>query len=154
MRLRRKATDYFKLDVIARELKKVDESLRTTKADTATLHRYIKNVKATDEAQTASDALMQALNSLGWSRGHVRDVIQQCLNETQKYHIGAPQEDPFANGDEIDVTSGGPRPMSQHNRSAQPASSEPSRVGTPMRISARGGSNRRMSDSAAQEGVS
>ncbi|KAL3920630.1 MAG: hypothetical protein SGPRY_005184 [Prymnesium sp.] len=151
---RLKATDYFKLDVIARELKKVDESLRTTKADTATLHRYIKNVKATDEAQTASDALMQALNSLGWSRGHVRDVIQQCLNETQKYHIGAPQEDPFANGDEIDVTSGGPRPMSQHNRSAQPASSEPSRVGTPMRISARGGSNRRMSDSAAQEGVS
>lgn len=104
---RRRATDYFKLDVIARELKKVDESLRGAKGDAAALQRYIKNIKAPDEAQTAGDALTQALNALGWSRGHVRDVIQQCLNETQKYHIGAPQEDPFANGNVIDVASAG-----------------------------------------------
>ena len=36
--------------------------------------------------------------SVAWCRGHVKDVITQCLKETHKLHIGAPLDDPGANG--------------------------------------------------------
>ena len=45
--------------MIARELKKVDESLRATKADAAALGKYLKNMKVPDEAVTAGNALTQ-----------------------------------------------------------------------------------------------
>ena len=110
----------------------VDESLRGTKADTASLQKYLKNVKAPDEAVTAGNAFNQALNSLSWSRGHVRDVIQQCLNETHKYHIGAPQDDPFANGGIIDVTAHDPLgSMPPSSRPSWPSSRTPSRPTSP-----------------------
>lgn len=115
----------------------MDESLRVAKADAGALQKYLKNIKAADEAQTAGDALSQALNALGWSRGHVRDVIQQCLNETQKYHIGAPQDDPFANGDIIDVSSGGPPLQSLSKCQSAREPSAPSTLSRPTSAKAR-----------------
>lgn len=63
----------FKLDVIARELKVVDTSLH----------------ELSDHPSPAS---------IAYCRGHVKDVINQCLRETHKLHIGAPLHDPGANG--------------------------------------------------------
>ena len=121
------ATDYFKLDVIARELKKIDEALRAAKADAAQLQRFVKLVKAPDEATTADAALQAALQSLGWSRGHVRDVIQQCLNETQKYHVGADIAGHLANGTTIEMAPPSPPPVLPSvpaSRSRTPTASE------------------------------
>ena len=51
------ASDYFKLDIIARELKKIDESLRKTRSDVAPLQKFLKSIKQPDETQTAEQAL-------------------------------------------------------------------------------------------------
>jgi hypothetical protein len=72
----------FRLDAIARELKVVDENLKAIGAGTVL-----------GEGKPPSEG------SLTWCRGHVKDVINQCLTETHKLHIGAASSlDPGANG--------------------------------------------------------
>jgi hypothetical protein len=39
-----------------------------------------------------------SVDSIGFCRGHCKDIITQCLKETHKLHIGAPLDDPGANG--------------------------------------------------------
>lgn len=36
--------------------------------------------------------------AVAFVRGHVKDVMNQCLRETHKLHIGAPLHDPMGNG--------------------------------------------------------
>jgi hypothetical protein len=72
MRLRYDELDVFRLDVIARELKVIDEHMKAA---------------TSDEGK--------------WGRGHVKDVINQCLKETHKLHIGAPTHDPGGNETKI-----------------------------------------------------
>mmetsp|Transcript_15465 Transcript_15465/g.27406 ORF Transcript_15465/g.27406 Transcript_15465/m.27406 type:complete len:84 (-) Transcript_15465:106-357(-) len=35
---------------------------------------------------------------VAWTRGHIKDVINQCLTETQKLHVGAHLDDKMGNG--------------------------------------------------------
>eukprot|EP00308_Calcidiscus_leptoporus_P023399 CAMPEP_0119354382 /NCGR_PEP_ID=MMETSP1334-20130426/3384_1 /TAXON_ID=127549 /ORGANISM="Calcidiscus leptoporus, Strain RCC1130" /LENGTH=155 /DNA_ID=CAMNT_0007367911 /DNA_START=1 /DNA_END=468 /DNA_ORIENTATION=- len=95
------ALDIFKLDVIARELKKVDGSLRQTKAEVAMLQRAVKLIHSPAEREASTQQLTQAVGAIGWSRGRVRDVIQQCLTELQKYHIGADHVGLLAGGEDL-----------------------------------------------------
>ena len=108
------ALDVFRLDVIARELKVVD----------ARLHAVAKDAAAAKGGGGAGGGAGGAgagagggggggsaggggggggllLDTLKWCRGHVKDVINQCLTETHKLHIGAPTEDAMANGEAI-----------------------------------------------------
>ena len=55
----------FRLDAIARELKVVDENLKAIGAGTG-----------------SSEGKAPSEGSLSWCRGHVKDVINQCLTET------------------------------------------------------------------------
>ena len=90
------ALDVFRLDVIARELKVVD----------ARLHAVAKDAAAAKGgggggAGGGGGGGGLLLDTLKWCRGHVKDVINQCLTETHKLHIGAPTEDAMANGEVI-----------------------------------------------------
>jgi len=78
--LRYRELDVFRLDVIARELKLLDSGLNDL------VH-----------AKTQPPTVL----SSEWCRGHVKDIINQCLKETHKLHIGAPLNDHMANGSVI-----------------------------------------------------
>jgi len=77
----------FRLDMIARELKVVDENLKA-----------IGGAGESSPGAAAEKAVRPSEESMSWVRGHVKDVINQCLKETHKLHIGAPLQDPMANG--------------------------------------------------------
>mmetsp|Transcript_40039 Transcript_40039/g.89779 ORF Transcript_40039/g.89779 Transcript_40039/m.89779 type:complete len:621 (-) Transcript_40039:160-2022(-) len=94
--------DIFRLDVIARELKRVDENLGVL-AERAGERGGASSEAGADAAATqgARHGRPLSTESVAWCRGHIKDVITQCLKETHKLHIGAPLDDPGANGEKI-----------------------------------------------------
>ena len=70
----------FRLDAIARELKELDKKLKSFK-----------------ETAGVTAEFKPFLDSAKWCWGHCKDIINQCLTETHKLHIGAPTDDTNAN---------------------------------------------------------
>lgn len=106
MRLRYAQLDVFKLDVIARELKKVDQAvdvLRREAKEVADATRGRCHSSEADRERLANEAFKMVQNCADL-RAHMRDIIEKCLSETQKLHIGSAVVDGLAAGE---LTDGG-----------------------------------------------
>jgi len=90
--------DIFKLDVIARELKSIDRQIDTLRGETRSLLEAAKKFTNVTDQQTSINCASGLTDHASRLRGHIRDVIERCLSETQKFHIGAPLQDPTAAG--------------------------------------------------------
>jgi len=90
--------DVFKLDIIARELKSVDKQIDRLFDEAKTFLQASK--KFTDYGASNASAKMATTVSDTSTRlrGTVRDVIERCLSETQKLHVGAAIQDAKAAG--------------------------------------------------------
>ena len=97
LRYRMSQLDVFKLDVIARELKAIDTRLgacREHARSFATIGmKKISNFQERELVKTFSE---DTAEEIGDCRGIVKDVIQNCLSEIQKMHVGAALLDPHA----------------------------------------------------------
>lgn len=78
--------DVFKLDVIARELKGLEKEISRCKSAVAGVD--VKSMTNFSDREKMSAALFPLVDVLNMCRTHMRDVINQCLTETQKLHIG------------------------------------------------------------------
>eukprot|EP00928_Gymnodinium_smaydae_P030289 TRINITY_DN22566_c0_g1_i1.p1 TRINITY_DN22566_c0_g1~~TRINITY_DN22566_c0_g1_i1.p1 ORF type:complete len:182 (-),score=31.05 TRINITY_DN22566_c0_g1_i1:373-918(-) len=134
MRVRYAQLDIFKLDVIARELKKVDQGVEGLRREARDVVELIKggHGKESDRERAITEA-MQMVQRGGDLRAHVRDVIERCLSETQKLHIGSAVVDRMAAGELQDGgvlqgfvaagdTSGPERPATSSQHGASRAS--------------------------------
>jgi len=96
MALKYKELDIFKLDIIARELKAIDGELtrvgRTAK-DLLTDASRLKNLDEKEQITPHGDHVLDQCKEM---RAHIRDVINKCLSETQRMHIGVAVDDPLA----------------------------------------------------------
>merc|ERR1712100_669411 len=94
MALKYKELDIFKLDVIARELKALDNELGYLGKEVKMMQTDVNRMRhMEDQSQMGqhSDKMMGQCVDL---RAHIRDVINKCLSETQKLHIGVAIDDP------------------------------------------------------------
>jgi len=99
MAMKYKELDIFKLDIIARELKKLDNELGMVGKSVKALQNDAGRLKNYDEREQIcphGDKMMDQCKDL---RSHIRDVIEKCLSETQKMHIGVAIDDPLAAGE-------------------------------------------------------
>eukprot|EP00931_Biecheleriopsis_adriatica_P073872 TRINITY_DN4807_c0_g2_i2.p1 TRINITY_DN4807_c0_g2~~TRINITY_DN4807_c0_g2_i2.p1 ORF type:complete len:1372 (+),score=356.68 TRINITY_DN4807_c0_g2_i2:40-4116(+) len=99
MSVKYKELDIFKLDVIARELKGLDSELGRLGSSVKSLNNDAAKLKNYDEQQhigLQGDRMMDQCKLL---RAHIRDVINKCLSETQKMHIGVAIDDYLAAGE-------------------------------------------------------
>lgn len=99
MALTYKELDIFKLDVIARELKGLDNELGRVGTEVKTLVSEAGNLKNFDEQQRIGQQAGRTLDTCKLLRAHIRDVIKKCLSETQKMHIGVAIDDNTAAGE-------------------------------------------------------
>merc|ERR1719221_1512968 len=63
------------------------------------LQQSAGRLKMYEEQQQIGNHGAKLLNQCQDLRAHIRDVIQKCLSETQKLHIGAAIDDPLAAGE-------------------------------------------------------
>lgn len=105
MRVRYAQLDVFKLDIIARELKKTDQGLESLRREAKDIGDSLKGRAGGegDRERAMHQALMMVQHGQDL-RAHVRDIIERCLSETQKLHIGAAVVDNMAAGE---LQSGG-----------------------------------------------
>jgi len=99
MALKYKELDIFKLDIIARELKALDNELSMVgKTAKALLHdaARLKNFDEKEQITPHGDNVLEQCKDL---RAHIRDVIHKCLSETQKMHVGVAIDDHMAAGE-------------------------------------------------------
>lgn len=99
MAVKYKELDIFKLDIIARELKGIDNDLGMVGSEAKTLINRSEKLRNYDEQQAVAHASEKMLDACKALRAHLRDVIHKCLTETQKMHIGVAIEDHMAAGD-------------------------------------------------------
>uniref|UniRef100_A0A7S2NCD8 Uncharacterized protein n=1 Tax=Alexandrium andersonii TaxID=327968 RepID=A0A7S2NCD8_9DINO len=99
MSVKYKELDIFKLDVIARELKGIDNDLQGVGSEAKSLIVKAERLRNYDEQQAISNASDKLLDACKELRAHLRDVIHKCLSETQKMHIGVAIDDHLAAGD-------------------------------------------------------
>jgi len=99
MAVKYKELDIFKLDIIARELKGIDNDLGAVGSEAKSLITKADRLKNYDEQQAISHASDKMLDSCKHLRAHLRDVINKCLSETQKMHIGVAIDDHTAAGE-------------------------------------------------------
>lgn len=99
MAIKYKELDIFKLDVIARELKSLDGDLTTVGKSARSLICEAGKLKNYDEQQQIGSICADVLDRYVRLRSHIRDVIKQCLSETQKMHIGISVDDRVAAGE-------------------------------------------------------
>lgn len=90
--------DVFKLDIIARELKNVDKQIDALLGDSKSLLQASKKFTDYAASQACSKLAMSTSETSTKLRGTVRDVIERCLSETQKLHVGAAIQDAKAAG--------------------------------------------------------
>mmetsp|Transcript_55828 Transcript_55828/g.133054 ORF Transcript_55828/g.133054 Transcript_55828/m.133054 type:complete len:1273 (-) Transcript_55828:147-3965(-) len=98
MSMKYKELDIFKLDIIARELKSVDGDFNLLGKQVKIMQTDVGKLRNYDEQQGIGghgDKILQQCYDI---RAHVRDVINKCLSETQKMHIGVAINDPLAEG--------------------------------------------------------
>ena len=99
MAVKYKELDIFKLDIIARELKALDNELGRVGGGVKSLHQDAGRLRNYDEQQSIGHQSDQLLDQCKQLRSHIRDVINKCLSETQKMHIGVGIDDPLAAGE-------------------------------------------------------
>lgn len=99
MAIRYKELDIFKLDIIARELKALDNELGLVGKEAKFLQQSAGRLKDFGEQQQIHQHGSKMLDQCVQLRSHIRDVINKCLSETQKLHIGAATDDPTAAGE-------------------------------------------------------
>lgn len=97
--IRYKELDIFKLDIIARELKALDNELGLVGKEAKFLQQSAGRLKDFGEQQQIHQHGSKMLDQCVQLRSHIRDVINKCLSETQKLHIGAATDDPTAAGE-------------------------------------------------------
>jgi len=85
--------DVFKLDVIARELKILDDELGVVGKEAKSMHQDVGKIKAYEDQQVVTNHTNKMIDQCTHLRGHIRDVIHKCLSETQRLHIGAAVDD-------------------------------------------------------------
>lgn len=98
MSVKYKELDIFKLDVIARELKGIDKELGLLGTSVKDLQQDTERLKNYDERQHIANSGDKMMDQCKGMRGHIRDVINKCLSETQKMHIGIAIDDHTAAG--------------------------------------------------------
>ncbi|OLQ00349.1 Fructose-bisphosphate aldolase [Symbiodinium microadriaticum] len=100
MAIKYKELDIFKLDIIARELKSLDNELGLVGKEAKFLQQSAGRLKDFGDQQQILQHGSKMLDQCVQLRSHIRDVIHKCLSETQKLHIGAPAiDDPLAAGE-------------------------------------------------------
>jgi len=99
MALKYKELDIFKLDIIARELKALDNELSAVGKGAKMLNNDAHRLRNMDEREQIAPYGDKILDQCKDLRAHIRDVIQKCLNETQRMHIGVAIEDHMAAGE-------------------------------------------------------
>jgi len=90
--------DIFKLDIIARELKALDNKLGLLGSGVKELKQDCGRLKNFDDQQRMAQHGDSMLDQCKQLRAHIRDVIFKCLSETQKMHIGVAITDHMAAG--------------------------------------------------------
>merc|ERR1712113_1063863 len=90
MSVKYKELDIFKLDIIARELKGIDQELGMVGKQVRVIDQDASKLRNFDEQQQMKNNVQTPLDGLHAMRAHIRDVITKCLSETQKMHIGTP----------------------------------------------------------------
>merc|ERR1712094_50768 len=100
MRVRYAQLDVFKLDVIARGLKKTEQGLEALRRAARDVSEALKgrHGKEPDREQALGDTLRMIQQGADL-KAHVRDIIERCLSETQKLHIGSAVVDNMAAGE-------------------------------------------------------
>jgi len=98
MAVKYKELDIFKLDVIAWELKGLDSKLGVLGSDAKGLRMTAGKLRSPDEQMMMGSLGDKMLDECKQLRAHIRDVIHECLSETQKMHIGVGIDDPLAAG--------------------------------------------------------
>jgi len=99
MAIKYKELDIFKLDIIARELKALDNELGMVGKEAKFLQHSAGRLKEFGEQQQIHQHGCKMLDQCVQLRAHIRDVINKCLSETQKLHIGAAIDDHLAAGE-------------------------------------------------------
>ena len=83
--------DAFKLDAIARELKKIEVNVTACKRQAQGLVTHAGTLSGT--ARESVHGFASTLNeALQTERAHIKEVIQECLSELLKAHIGSATE--------------------------------------------------------------
>jgi len=98
MALKYKELDIFKLDIIARELKGLDNELTGVGRTAKNLLTDASRLRNLDEKEAIGPHGDHILDQCKDLRAHIRDVINKCLNETQRMHIGVAVDDHLAAG--------------------------------------------------------
>ncbi|CAE7815132.1 unnamed protein product [Symbiodinium necroappetens] len=88
MAVKYKELDIFKLDIIARELKALDNELGRVGSGVKSLSQDSSRLRNYDEQQMVSQHSNNLLDQCKLLRAHIRDVINKCLSETQKMQLG------------------------------------------------------------------
>jgi len=83
------ALDAFKLDEIARAMKKVEQQLERTKGGAHDILNHAKTLSNPADKESTGDYARWLMDALEESRNLVKTTIEQCLSELQKYHIGS-----------------------------------------------------------------
>mmetsp|Transcript_109876 Transcript_109876/g.342475 ORF Transcript_109876/g.342475 Transcript_109876/m.342475 type:complete len:436 (-) Transcript_109876:175-1482(-) len=96
--LRYAELDVFKLDVIARELKNVDRQMDCLRGDARTFQEAVKKFINSNDQTASTKVALRFVDATTKLRGTFRDIIERCLSETQKLHVGAAVKDPTAAG--------------------------------------------------------
>merc|ERR1712048_766541 len=99
MSVKYKELDIFKLDIIARELKALDNKLGSLGRVAKDLLQDAGRIKEYMDQQRISQQGDKMLDQCKMLRAHIRDVIHKCLSETQKMHIGVAIDDYMAAGE-------------------------------------------------------
>jgi len=99
MAMKYKELDIFKLDIIARELKVLDQELNLIGKAAKAMLTDASRLKNMDERENIAPHGDKILDQCKDHRSHIRDVINKCLSETQKFHIGVALEDHMAAGE-------------------------------------------------------
>jgi hypothetical protein len=93
MAMKYRELDVFKLDVIARELKKLDKELEALRRVAKDLQTDAKKISEYTAQHIANESAQKSLDLTHDLHAHLRDVINECLSEMQKLHIGVAMDD-------------------------------------------------------------
>lgn len=138
--------DVFKLDVIARELKNIDKHVELIRSESKGLEVSAKKFQSFADQNTGAKVASSLLDFSGKLRGTVRDIIDRCLSETQKFHIGSALQDAKAAG----VLKDGGR-MAGYVFAGEPDGTPPDPEGMGPRKSAAAGPRKSIAGEARQK---
>eukprot|EP00658_Telonema_sp_P-2_P082587 TRINITY_DN875_c0_g2_i1.p1 TRINITY_DN875_c0_g2~~TRINITY_DN875_c0_g2_i1.p1 ORF type:complete len:277 (-),score=93.04 TRINITY_DN875_c0_g2_i1:367-1197(-) len=81
--------DIYKLDLIARELKKIERGIGRCRSEAHDLVNHSQTLSSPADKESTHGCASSLLRQLEENREAIKQTIQQCLSELQKYHIGS-----------------------------------------------------------------